>query len=77
MIAYASSLDQGGPMARTAEDCAILLQGMAGFDPNDSTSIDEPVPDYLASLSDVAARPAHRRAEGILQRRSRPAHCRR
>ena len=39
MIAYASSLDQGGPLARTAEDCAILLQGMAGFDPNDSTSI--------------------------------------
>lgn len=51
MIAYASSLDQGGPLARTAEDCAILLQGMAGFDPNDSTSIDEPVPDYSASLN--------------------------
>ncbi|MFW3898180.1 Asp-tRNA(Asn)/Glu-tRNA(Gln) amidotransferase subunit GatA [Pseudomonas bharatica] len=51
MIAYASSLDQGGPMARTAEDCALLLQGMAGFDPKDSTSIDEPVPDYSASLN--------------------------
>ena len=51
MIAYASSLDQGGPLARTAEDCAILLQGMAGFDANDSTSIDEPVPDYSASLN--------------------------
>ncbi|WP_028696022.1 Asp-tRNA(Asn)/Glu-tRNA(Gln) amidotransferase subunit GatA [Pseudomonas cremoricolorata] len=51
MIAYASSLDQGGPMARTAEDCALLLQGMAGFDANDSTSIDEPVPDYSASLN--------------------------
>ena len=51
MIAYASSLDQGGPLARTAEDCAILLQGMAGFDPQDSTSIDEPVPDYRASLT--------------------------
>ena len=51
MIAYASSLDQGGPLARTAEDCAILLQGMAGFDPQDSTSIDEPVPDYSASLN--------------------------
>src|SRR6195952_882175 len=50
MIAYASSLDQAGPMARTAEDCALLLQGMAGFDINDSTSIDEPVPDYSASL---------------------------
>ncbi|MGH8415947.1 MAG: Asp-tRNA(Asn)/Glu-tRNA(Gln) amidotransferase subunit GatA [Pseudomonas sp.] len=52
MIAYASSLDQAGPMARTAEDCALLLQGMAGFDINDSTSIDEPVPDYSASLND-------------------------
>jgi aspartyl-tRNA(Asn)/glutamyl-tRNA(Gln) amidotransferase subunit A len=51
MIAYASSLDQAGPMARTAEDCALLLQGMAGFDPQDSTSIDEPVPDYSASLN--------------------------
>ena len=51
MIAYASSLDQGGPMARTAEDCALLLQGMAGFNPKDSTSIDEPVPDYSASLN--------------------------
>ncbi|MEB0079451.1 Asp-tRNA(Asn)/Glu-tRNA(Gln) amidotransferase subunit GatA [Pseudomonas sp. CCI3.2] len=51
MIAYASSLDQAGPLARTAEDCALLLQGMAGFDPQDSTSIDEPVPDYAASLN--------------------------
>lgn len=51
MIAYASSLDQAGPMARTAEDCALLLQGMAGFDISDSTSIDEPVPDYSASLN--------------------------
>ena len=51
MIAYASSLDQAGPLARTAEDCAILLQGMAGFDPQDSTSIDEPVPDFSANLN--------------------------
>lgn len=51
MIAYASSLDQAGPLARTAEDCALLLQGMAGFDPLDSTSIDEPVPDYSATLN--------------------------
>ena len=50
MIAYASSLDQGGPMARTAEDCALLLGAMAGFDPRDSTSVDRPVPDYAASL---------------------------
>ncbi len=51
MIAYASSLDQGGPLARSAEDCALLLQAMAGFDPKDSTSVDVPVDDYLASLN--------------------------
>ncbi|QAX81869.1 Asp-tRNA(Asn)/Glu-tRNA(Gln) amidotransferase subunit GatA [Candidatus Pseudomonas adelgestsugas] len=51
MIAYASSLDQGGPLARTAEDCATLLQGMAGFDKQDSTSIDEPMPDNNVSLN--------------------------
>ena len=50
MIAYASSLDQGGPMARTAEDCALLLGAMAGFDPRDSTSVERPVPDYAAAL---------------------------
>ncbi|HRY16750.1 MAG TPA: amidase, partial [Candidatus Competibacteraceae bacterium] len=50
MIAYASSLDQGGPMARTAEDCALLLGAMAGFDPRDSTCVDRPVPDYVAAL---------------------------
>jgi aspartyl-tRNA(Asn)/glutamyl-tRNA(Gln) amidotransferase subunit A len=52
MIAFASSLDQGGPIARSAEDAAVLLQAMAGFDPRDSTSADEPVPDYSAGLSD-------------------------
>ncbi len=52
MIAFASSLDQGGPMAQSAEDCALLLGVMAGFDPKDSTSIDRPVPDYTATLSD-------------------------
>jgi aspartyl-tRNA(Asn)/glutamyl-tRNA(Gln) amidotransferase subunit A len=51
MIAYASSLDQGGPMARTAEDLALLLQVMAGFDERDSTSAPEPVPDYRATLA--------------------------
>ncbi|HEB77912.1 MAG TPA: Asp-tRNA(Asn)/Glu-tRNA(Gln) amidotransferase subunit GatA [Methylothermaceae bacterium] len=51
MIAFASSLDQGGPMARSAEDCALLLQAMAGFDPRDSTSVDRPVPDYAAALN--------------------------
>jgi aspartyl-tRNA(Asn)/glutamyl-tRNA(Gln) amidotransferase subunit A len=51
MIAYASSLDQGGPMTRNAEDAAILLQTMAGFDPKDSTSVDTPVDDYRAGLN--------------------------
>ena len=51
MIAYASSLDQGGPFARTAEDCTLLLGVMAGFDPRDSTSVDRPVPDYRATLN--------------------------
>jgi aspartyl-tRNA(Asn)/glutamyl-tRNA(Gln) amidotransferase subunit A len=50
MIAYASSLDQGGPMTRSAEDAAIMLQTMAGFDEKDSTSVDLPVPDYMAGL---------------------------
>jgi len=50
MIAFASSLDQAGPMARTAEDCALLLHAMAGFDARDSTSVDRPVPDYAAAL---------------------------
>ncbi|MCP5197574.1 MAG: Asp-tRNA(Asn)/Glu-tRNA(Gln) amidotransferase subunit GatA [Gammaproteobacteria bacterium] len=55
MIAYASSLDQGGPMARTAEDCALLLGTMAGFDPRDSTCVDRPVPDYVAALDQPMA----------------------
>ncbi|NOT13528.1 MAG: Asp-tRNA(Asn)/Glu-tRNA(Gln) amidotransferase subunit GatA [Methylococcaceae bacterium] len=52
MIAYASSLDQGGPMTRSAEDAAILLQAMAGFDEKDSTSLNVPVPDYRSGLND-------------------------
>jgi len=51
MIAFGSSLDQGGPLAQSAEDCAILLQTMAGFDPRDSTSIEQPVPDYSVQLN--------------------------
>jgi aspartyl-tRNA(Asn)/glutamyl-tRNA(Gln) amidotransferase subunit A len=50
MIAYASSLDQGGPMAQTAEDAAIMLNVMAGMDPLDSTCADSEVPDYTANL---------------------------
>ncbi len=55
MIAFASSLDQAGPMARSAEDCALLLTAMSGFDARDSTSVDRPVPDYSATLNqDIA-----------------------
>ncbi|MBU3695250.1 Asp-tRNA(Asn)/Glu-tRNA(Gln) amidotransferase subunit GatA [Dechloromonas sp.] len=50
MIAYASSLDQGGPMAQSAEDCALLLNAMAGFDPRDSTSLERPAEDYARDL---------------------------
>jgi aspartyl-tRNA(Asn)/glutamyl-tRNA(Gln) amidotransferase subunit A len=49
IVAFASSLDQAGPMARTVEDCAILLESMAGFDPKDSTSADRAVPDFTAA----------------------------
>jgi aspartyl-tRNA(Asn)/glutamyl-tRNA(Gln) amidotransferase subunit A len=52
MIAFASSLDQGGIFAQTADDAALLLKVMAGFDEKDSTSIDQPVPDYAATLKD-------------------------
>ncbi|MFK7734226.1 MAG: amidase family protein, partial [Pseudomonadales bacterium] len=51
MIAFASSLDQAGPMARSVEDLALLLELMSGYDPRDSTSIDADVPDYSASLN--------------------------
>ena len=50
IVAFASSLDQAGPMARTVRDTAILLRAMAGYDPKDSTSVDTPVPDYEAAL---------------------------
>lgn len=50
LIAYGSSLDQAGPMARTVADAALMLQVMAGHDPKDSTSINTPVPDYLDGL---------------------------
>src|SRR3982750_4036052 len=51
IVAFASSLDQAGPMAKTVRDCAILLEAMAGFDPKDSTSLDLPVPQWEANLS--------------------------
>jgi aspartyl-tRNA(Asn)/glutamyl-tRNA(Gln) amidotransferase subunit A len=50
IVAFASSLDQAGPMTRTVRDAAIMLGAMAGFDPKDSTCVDMPVPDYEANL---------------------------
>ena len=51
VVAFASSLDQAGPMARSVEDCAIMLEAMAGFDPKDATSLDMPVPNWEAALN--------------------------
>jgi len=51
IVAFASSLDQAGPMTRTVEDAAIMLGSMAGFDPKDSTSVDMPVPDFTRALT--------------------------
>lgn len=57
MVAYASSLDQAGPMAKSAEDLALVLQAIAGFDTKDSTSVDSPIPDYCAALNAPLNRP--------------------
>jgi aspartyl-tRNA(Asn)/glutamyl-tRNA(Gln) amidotransferase subunit A len=70
IVAFASSLDQAGPMARSVRDCAILLEAMAGFDPKDSTSLDLPVPRWEAALSpDIRGRrigiPREYRIEGV------------
>ena len=54
MIAFASSLDQGGPLARTAADLALLLGAMVGFDPRDSTSLERPAEDYARGLDELA-----------------------
>ena len=51
IVAFASSLDQAGPIARDVRDAALLLQSMAGHDPKDTTSVDAPVPDYVAALT--------------------------
>jgi len=55
MIAFASSLDQGGVISQSAEDAAMVLQVMSGFDPRDSTSVDTPVPNYVAGLEQPLA----------------------
>jgi hypothetical protein len=71
MIAFASSLDQAGPLARSAEDCALLLSAMSGFDPRDATSAERPPQDFHAQMLGAARRrhagkplagPAHRPA---------------
>jgi len=51
IVAFASSLDQAGPIGRTVRDTAILLRSMAGHDPKDTTSVDRPVPDYEAAIA--------------------------
>ncbi|TCB55313.1 Asp-tRNA(Asn)/Glu-tRNA(Gln) amidotransferase subunit GatA [Acinetobacter terrestris] len=56
MIAYASSLDQGGPMARSAEDCAYLMNVMAGHDNRDSTSVNVDADDYVANLNGTSVK---------------------
>lgn len=50
IVAFASSLDQAGPITRDVEDCALMLRSMAGYDPKDSTSVPKPVPDYTQAL---------------------------
>jgi hypothetical protein len=69
VVAFASSLDQAGPMARDVKDCAILLENMAGFDPKDSTSLDLPVPEMGAWPVGQPARQEGRHSEGISRRR--------
>jgi aspartyl-tRNA(Asn)/glutamyl-tRNA(Gln) amidotransferase subunit A len=70
VVAFASSLDQAGPMARDVRDCAIMLEAMAGFDPKDSTSLDLPVPTWETGLnSDLKGKrigiPKEYRLDGI------------
>src|SRR5437762_2503444 len=72
IVAFASSLDQAGPMAKTVRDCAILLEAMAGFDPKDSTSLDLRVPQWEANLtSDLKGKrvgiPMEYRIDGVPQ----------
>ena len=65
IVAFASSLDQAGPFARTVRDCAILLRSMAGHDAKDTTWVDLPVPDYEKAGRRFGQRHAHRHSERI------------
>ena len=69
IVAFASSLDQAGPLTRSVRDAAIMLEAMAGHDPKDSTSVDRPVPNYEAALTGDIPRPQGRGAQGVPHRR--------
>ena len=69
IVAFASSLDQAGPMARTVRDCAIMLEVMGGFDPKDATSLDLPVPQWEAGLSSDLQGQEGRHSDRISHRR--------
>ena len=71
LVAFASSLDQIGPLARTAEDVALLLEVLAGHDPLDSTSIDRPVPPYSQTVRQPLAGPADRPGARAFRRGAR------
>ena len=77
IVAFASSLDQAGPIARTVRDTAMLMRSMAGHDPKDTTSVDLPVPDYEAALgrSVKGMRSASRRNTGSTACRPRSRRC--
>ncbi|MBD2040041.1 Asp-tRNA(Asn)/Glu-tRNA(Gln) amidotransferase subunit GatA [Microcoleus sp. FACHB-672] len=66
LVAYASSLDQIGPFGRSVEDAAILLNGMAGYDPKDSTSLNVPIPNYVKALQ-PNLRPRGQRRIGVIK----------
>jgi hypothetical protein len=72
MIAYASSLDQGGAFGASAEDCALLLSAMTGFDERDSTSLERPTEDYAAALARRSSRPPARACASACRASSSP-----
>ena len=72
MIAFASSLDQAGPMARSAEDCALLLSAMSGFDERDSTSAQRPAQDFHAQM--LAPRAQAEPGKDLRELRRMPEH---
>ena len=65
VVAFASSLDQAGPMARSVEDCAIMLEAMAGFDPKDATSLQMDVPEWEKGLNADLKGKTHRHSARI------------